>query len=259
MTGYEDILVEQADGVCTLTINRPAAGNKFRDRTALELADALRAFRSDRELAVAVITGAGDKFFCIGGEHGAVDGADYGNVMPIVDVYELIDTIAKPIIASVNGFAVGGGNVLHVVCDLTIAADTAVFRQVGPMVGSFDAGFGTWYLEEVVGRKRAKEIWYLNRKYTAAEALAMGLVNDVVPANQLRVRTLEVADELKARGPIALAGLKAAFSGKHTGVIGQARMAHDQLLALYLMTDEAHEVSASFAERRRPDPKRYWR
>ena len=256
---YQDILVEARDAVLTVTINRPDAGNKFRQQTTLELADALRGFRGDPQLRVAVLTGAGEKFFCIGGEHEPTKSADYGSVLPIIDVYELIDSISKPIIAAVNGFAVGGGQVLHVMCDLTIAADHAVFRQVGPMVGSFDAGYGTWYLEEAIGRKRAKEMWYLNRKYSATDALAMGLVNEVVPAASLMQRAHEVADELAARSPMALAALKAAFSGKHTGVVGQARLAHDQMLLLYHFTEEAQEVSASFNERRTPDASTFWR
>jgi naphthoate synthase len=179
-------------------------------------------------------------------------------VLPIIDVYQAIDTIAKPIVAAVNGFAVGGGNVLHNVCDLTIAAENAVFRQVGPMVGSFDAGYGSWYLEDTIGRKRAKEMWYLNRKYTAAQALAMGLVNEVVPAEHLLDRAREVTAEILTRSPMAIGGLKAAFSARHNGVSGQARMAHDQQLTLYLATREAHEVSASFAQRRDPDPDTFW-
>jgi naphthoate synthase len=153
---------------------------------------------------------------------------------------------------------VGGGNVLHTVCDLTIAGENAVFRQVGPMVGSFDAGYGTWYLEDTIGRKRAKEMWYLNRKYDAAQALAMGLVNEVVPSEDLLEVAQGVAAEIAARSPMAVAGLKAAFSGRHNGVAGQARLAHDQLLTLYLGTEEAHETGAAFAERRAPDPSRFW-
>lgn len=254
---YEDVLFECADGVATLTINRPERGNMMRHRTLLEMAEALRRLRDDPEIRLAVITGAGDRFFCIGGEHEPFDRLDHSVVLPVVDVYQLIDSIPKPIIAAVNGFAVGGGNVLHVMCDLTIASDQALFRQVGPMVGSFDAGFGTWYLEDTIGRKRAKEMWYLNRKYTAEQALAMGLVNEVVPHERLRERVGEVAEELKARGPQALAGLKTAFSARHTGVAGQARLAHDLLLTHYLLTDEAKELSRSFAEKEPPDQDRF--
>ncbi|HRN28214.1 MAG TPA: enoyl-CoA hydratase-related protein, partial [Terrimesophilobacter sp.] len=163
------------------------------------------------------------------------------------------------IIAAVNGFAVGGGNVLHTVCDLSIAADTAIFRQVGPMVGSFDAGYGSWYLEDTIGRKRAKEMWFLNRKYTATQALAMGLVNEVVPAADLAERASELAHEIATKSPLAIGSLKAAFSARHNGVSGQARMAHDQQLTLYQTTQEAHELNVAFAERRDPDPERFWR
>jgi naphthoate synthase len=254
---YEDIRFECVDGVATLTINRPQNGNMMRHRTLLEMADALRRLRDDPQLRLGVITGAGDRFFCIGGEHEPFDRLDHSVVLPVVDVYQLIDSIPKPILAAVNGFAVGGGNVLHVVCDLTLASDRAIFRQVGPMVGSFDAGFGTWYLEDSIGRKRAKEMWYLNRKYTPEQALAMGLVNEVVPHERLRERVRVVAEELKARGPQALAGLKAAFSARHTGVAGQARLAHDLLLTHYLLTDEAKELSRSFAAKEPPDQERF--
>ncbi|MET9670962.1 enoyl-CoA hydratase-related protein [Streptomyces sp. NPDC006475] len=258
MNEYTDILVSQDGPVLTIAINRPEAGNKLRQQTCLELFDALQKFRLDPALRAAVLTGTGEKYFCIGGEHEPITSFDQSQVLPIIDVYQAIDTIPKPIVAAVNGFAVGGGNVLHTVCDLTVAADTAVFRQVGPMVGSFDAGYGSWYLEDTIGRKRAKEMWYLNRKYSAAQAQEMGLVNEVVPAAELRDRSAEVAKELTTRSPMALGGLKAAFSGRHNGVSGQARMAHDQYLSVYLATKEAHEVGEAFAERRQPDPERFW-
>jgi naphthoate synthase len=256
---YADILVSRADAVVTVVLNRPDTGNRFRRRTTRELADAFRGFRDDPRARVAVLTGAGDRFFCIGGEHEPLESAAPSAALPIVDVYELIDTVPKPVVAAVNGFAVGGGNVLHVVCDLSIAADTAVFRQVGPLVGSFDAGYGSWYLEDTVGRKRAKEMWFLNRKYSATQALAMGLVNEVVPAAELAARAAEVAAELATRGPLALAGLKGAFSGRHSGVAGQARLAHDQLLTYYLRTDEAAAVHEAFERRTAPDPARFLR
>ncbi|MGY1605132.1 enoyl-CoA hydratase-related protein [Geodermatophilus sp. SYSU D00815] len=258
MSDYTDILTETSGPVLTLTINRPDAGNKLRGQTLLELKDALQRFRTDPGLRAAVLTGAGEKFFCIGGEHDETTSLDYSQVLPIIDVYEAIDSIAKPVIAAVNGYAVGGGNVLHNVCDLTIAGENAVFRQVGPMVGSFDAGYGTWYLEDTIGRKRAKEMWYLNRKYSAADALAMGLVNEVVPAGEAVKRAQEVAAEIATRSPMAIAGLKGAFSARHNGVIGQARMAHDQQLTLYLATREAHEVGDAFAAKRTPDPEKFW-
>ncbi|MFI5957349.1 enoyl-CoA hydratase-related protein [Cryptosporangium sp. NPDC051539] len=261
MTGqeqYQDIVVEIDGPVVTLTINRSDAGNKLRAKTCLELNGALQRFRLDPALRVAILTGAGEKFFCIGGEHDPITSLDHSQVLPIIDLYQTIDTTMKPVVAAVNGFAVGGGNVLHTVCDLTIASDTAIFRQVGPLVGSFDAGYGTWYLEDTIGRKRAKEMWYLNRKYDAGQALAMGLINEVVPAADLTARAHQVAQEIAARSPMAIAGLKAAFSGRHNGVAGQARMAHDQLLTLYLGTEEAHETGDAFAQRRVPDPAKFW-
>jgi naphthoate synthase len=258
MTGYTDILTATDGPVLTLTINRPEAGNKIRSETARELIDAFQAFRTDRSLRVAILTGAGSKFFCIGGEHDELTALDYSAVLPMVDLYQIIDTTSKPVIAAVNGFAVGGGNVLHNVCDLTVAAESAVFRQVGPMVGSFDAGYGTAYLEDTIGRKRAKEMWYLNKKYRAAEALALGLVNEVVPDDRLPARATEVALEIASRSPLAIGALKAAFSARHNGVSGQARLGHDQLLTLYLATREAHETATAFSERRAPAPEAMW-
>ena len=258
MGDYVDIVVENNEPVLTITINRPTAGNKFRHQTCVELFDALQRFRLDPQLRAAVLTGAGDKFFCIGGEHDELTSLDQSQVLPIIDVYQAIDTIPKPVIAAVNGFAVGGGNVLHTVCDLSIAAENAVFRQVGPMVGSFDAGYGTWYLEDTIGRKRAKEMWFLNRKYSAAEALALNLVNEVVSAAELRSRATELAGQIAERSPIAIGALKASFSGRHNGVSGQARLAHDGYLTAYLMTGEAHEVNAAFAGHRPPNPDLFW-
>ena len=255
---YKDIICTNDRSIMTLTINRPEEGNKFRKITALELAEALRAFREDGNARVAILTGVGDKFFCIGGEHDDADGRfGYGNIMPIVDVYELIDSIPKPVIAAVNGFAVGGGNVLHTVCDISIASSNAVFRQVGPLVGSFDPGYGTWTLEDTIGRKRAKEMWYFNRKYSANEALQIGLINEVVQPERLMDRAYELAEELKLRGPGSLAALKGAFSARHSGVVGQARLAHDQLLSYYLNSLESHELSSSFGDRREPDAEKF--
>ncbi len=258
MSEYQDLLVDTNHGVLTVTINRPDNGNMLRRQTTLELLDVLRGLRGDRSLRVAILTGAGERFFCIGGEHDEQDAYDYSSVLPIVDVYQAIDTFPKPIIAAVNGYAVGAGNVLHTVCDLSIAAENAVFRQVGPMVGSFDAGYGSWYLEDTVGRKRAKEMWYLNRKYAAQQALEWGLVNDVVTPDRLLPVAREVADEIASRSPQAIAALKGAFSARHNGVAGQARLVHDQQLTLYLATREAHEMQAAFDQRRQPDDAAFW-
>jgi naphthoate synthase len=257
--GYETILYTEDGPIGTLTLNRPDDGNMFTETMCHEVRDCINLVRRETRTRVLVITGAGDRFFCIGGEHDGFDTFDHSSVMPIVDVYELLDSVPKPVVAAVNGFAVGGGQVLQLMCDLAIASDRAMFRQVGPSVGSFDAGYGTWYLEQTLGRRRAKELWYLNRKYTAAEALALGLVNEVVPADRLAARVDEVVGELLQRGPQALAGLKAAFSGRHTGVVGQARTSHDLLLTYYLRTDEARELSRSFKAKEPPDEDRFWR
>ncbi|MGH6712700.1 MAG: enoyl-CoA hydratase-related protein [Bradyrhizobium sp.] len=258
MKEYDDIIVTVDGAVLTVVINRPDSGNKLRAQTCTELLVVLQNFRLDSTLRAMVLTGVGEKFFCIGGEHDELLSLDQSQVLPMIDLYQQIDTIAKPIIAAVNGYAVGGGNVLHTVCDLTVAADNAIFRQVGPLVGSYDAGYGTWYLEDTIGRKRAKEMWLLNRKYSAQKACEIGLVNEVVPAAELLVYSQDLAKEISQKSPLALGALKSAFSARHNGVSGQARMAHDQLLTMYLRTDEAHEVSVSFAERRAPDSSVFW-
>ena len=259
MSTYEDIIVEVEGPVLTLTINREAAGNKLRHQTCVELLRALQDFRLDPALRAAVLTGVGDKFFCIGGEHDELTSLDQSQVLPMVDLYQAIDSIPKPVIAAIKGFAVGGGNVLANVCDLSVASESAIFRQVGPMVGSFDAGYGTWYLEDSIGRKRAKEMWYLNPKFTAAEALAMGLVNVVVPADEVVSKAQAMALEISKRSPLAIGAVKGAFSARHNGVAGQARMAHDQQLTLYLTTEEAHETSRAFGERQSPDEGKFWK
>jgi naphthoate synthase len=255
---FAEIRMAEQDGVAVITIDRPDRANKLTFTTARELLEALRHVRGNPSIDVAVLTGAGEKFFCIGGEHDELSTLDYSSVMPVIDLYEFIDSMPKIVIAAVNGFAVGGGNVLQVVCDLSIAAPHAVFRQVGPLVGSFDAGFGTWYLEEAIGRRRAKEMWLLNRKYTAQQALDMGLVNEVAEGDVVE-RAVELAQELRRRGPFAMAALKTAFSARHTGVVGQARLAHDLLLTAYRSTQECEEMSASFEERRVPDRSRFWK
>lgn len=257
---YETIIYAEDGPVGTITLNRPDDANMFTARMCHEIRDCIEGIRRETRTRVLVVTGAGEKFFCAGGrKDGMEDTLLYAGVLPTLEMYESIEKLQKPVIASVNGFAVGGGNVLQMVCDITIAADTAVFRQVGPMVGSFDAGYGTWYLEDLVGKKRAKEIWFRNPKIPAAEALQMGLVNAVVPAAELKAATRAMALEIAERGPFALASLKAAFNARHGGVGGLSRMAHDLLLRGYLETEEAHELAASFAERRKPSPDRFGR
>jgi naphthoate synthase len=172
-------------------------------------------------------------------------------------MYEAIDRLQKPVIASVNGYAVGGGNVLHMVCDLTIAKESAVFRQVGPMMGSFDAGYGTWYLEDLIGKKRAKAMWYRNPKISAAEAQDIGLINEVVADDRLAEETRAYALSIAERGAFALASIKSAFNARHGGVSGLSRMAHDLLLRGYLDSEESHELSAAFADKRKPNPETF--
>ena len=255
---YQTILYEEDGPIGTITLNRPDDGNMFTIETCHEMRDCIAAIRRETRTRVVVLTGAGDRFFCIGGrKDGAEDTRLYAGMLPTLEMYEAIDRLQKPVIASVNGYAVGGGNVLQMVCDLTIAAESAVFRQVGPMMGSFDAGYGTWYLEDLVGKKRAKEIWYTNRRIPAAEALEMGLINRVVPDAELAGRTRDYALEVAERGSFALASIKGAFNARHGGVSGLARMAHDLLLPGYLDSAESKELGAAFRERRPPDPDRF--
>lgn len=257
---YEEIQYREDGPVGTLTLNRPEDGNMFTANMCHEIRDCINAVRRETRTRVLVITGAGEKFFCIGGrKEGMEDTLLYAGVLPTLEMYESIDRLQKPVIAAVNGYAVGGGNVLQMVCDLTIAKESAVFRQVGPMMGSFDAGYGTWYLEDLVGKKRAKEMWYRNPKIGAREALEMGLINSVVPDDRLPAATRELALEVAQRGSFALASVKAAFNARHGGVSGLSRLAHDLLLKGYLPSEEAHELAASFAERRAPDPSRFGR
>ncbi len=255
---FETILYGEDGPIGTITLNRPEDGNMFTAEMCHEIRDCINAIRRETRTRVIVITGAGDKFFCIGGrKQGLEDTHLYAGALPTLEMYEAIDRLQKPVIASVNGYAVGGGNVLQVVCDLTIAKESAVFRQVGPMMGSFDAGYGTWYLEDLVGKKKAKEIWYCNPRITAAEALEMGLVNRVVPDHQLAEKTRELALEVADRGAFALAAIKGAFNARHGGVGGFARVAHDLLLPHYLDSGEAKELSQAFRGKRAPDAARF--
>ncbi len=257
---FETILYEEDGPIGTITLNRPDDGNMFTVTMCHEIRDCINAIRRETRTRVIVITGAGDKFFCIGGrKEGMEDTTLYAGTLPTLEMYEAIDRLQKPVIASVNGFAVGGGNVLQVVCDLTIAKESAVFRQVGPMMGSFDAGYGTWYLEDLVGKKKAKEMWYRNPKISAREALEIGLINSVVPDDQLREKTREMALEIAERGAFALAAIKGAFNARHGGVGGLARVAHDLLLRSYLEGEESKELSKAFSERRKPDPAKFGR
>ena len=255
---YETILFEEEGPVAWITLNRPDDGNMFTETMCHELRDCINEIRRETRTRVVVLTGAGDKFFCIGGRKDGMPETNlYAGVLPTLEMYEAIERLQKPVIASVNGFAVGGGNVLQVVCDLTIAKESAVFRQVGPMMGSFDAGYGTWYLEDLIGKKRAKEMWMLNPRISAKDALSMGLINRVVPDDQLKEETRKMALEIADRGPFAIASIKAAFSARHGGVSGLSRVTHDLLLRPYLDTEESHELRDSFAERRKPNSDKF--
>lgn len=255
---YSTILFEEEGPIATITLNRPDDGNMFNVTMCHEIRDAIEKVRRETRTRVLVLTGAGDKFFCIGGrKDGMEDSTLYAGVLPTLEMYEAIDKLQKPVIASVNGFAVGGGNVLQIVCDLTIAKESAVFRQVGPMMGSFDAGYGTWYLEDIVGKKKAKEIWYCNPKITAHEALALGMINKVVPDAALKEETRVMALEVAERGSFALAAIKGAFNARHGGVSGLSRVTHDLLLRAYLESDESHELSDSFRGKRKPDASKF--
>lgn len=251
---FQEILYDEDGPIGTITLNRPDDGNMFTERMCHEIRDCINEIRRETRTRVVVLTGSGDRFFCIGGrKEGMEETQLYAGVLPTLEMYEAIDRLQKPVIASVNGFAVGGGNVLQMVCDLTIAKETALFRQVGPMMGSFDAGYGTWYLEDLVGKKRAKDIWYRNPKMSAAYALEIGLINQVVPDMELKEATRDYALEVAQRGAFALASIKAAFNARHGGVGGLSRISHDLLLPGYLKGEEAKELSKSFSERRPPD------
>lgn len=255
---FSEILYEEDGPIGTITLNRPDNGNMFTETMCHEIRDCIEGIRRETRTRVVVLTGAGDRFFCIGGQKDGMEKTKlYAGTLPTLEMYEAIDKLQKPVVASVNGFAVGGGNVLQMVCDVTIAKETAVFRQVGPMMGSFDAGYGTWYLEDLVGKKRAKDIWYTNPKITAAEAREIGLINRVVPDDQLADKTREYALEIADRGAFALASIKGAFNARHGGVGGLSRVTHDLLLAGYLGSEEHKELNASFNERRKPDPSKF--
>ncbi|MEM7074386.1 MAG: enoyl-CoA hydratase-related protein [Pseudomonadota bacterium] len=255
---WETILYREDGPLGWLTLNRPDDGNMFTETMCHEIRDCIEGVRRETRTRVLILTGAGDRFFCIGGrKEGMEDTNLYAGVLPTLEMYEAIDRLQKPVIACVNGYAVGGGNVLQMVCDMTIAKESAVFRQVGPMMGSFDAGYGTWYLEDLVGKKRAKEIWYRNPKMTADHAERIGLINKVVPDAELEEEARKYALEVADRGAFALAAVKGAFNARHGGVAGLSRVTHDLLLRPYLNTAEAGELSASFAERRAPDAMKF--
>ena len=258
---YTDIRYEKKDGVAWITIDRPQARNAFRTRTVAELTDAFGDARWDRSVGVVVLTGAGDKAFCAGGDQKERGQGGYSpdqRPMDVEALHNAIRHIPKPVIAMVNGFAIGGGHVLHVLCDLSIAAESAIFGQTGPRVGSVDAGHGTGFLARVVGEKKAREIWYLCRQYSAQEALAMGLVNKVVPLAELRAETERWCAELLDKSPTALALAKQSFNVDSEQRAGVAQFA-GTALSLYYGTDEAMEGRNAFVEKRAVDYRKFRR
>ena len=254
---YTDIVYETAEGIAKITINRPEVHNAFRPTTLFELSSAFNAARDDPRVGVIILTGAGDKAFCSGGDQrirgddGYLDTHGVGR-LNVLDLQVQIRRTPKPVIAMVAGYAIGGGHVLHVCCDLTIAADNAVFGQTGPKVGSFDGGYGSWLLASTVGLKKAREIWYLCRQYSAQQALEMGLVNAVVPLDRLEEETIAWSREMLAKSPLALRMLKGALNTVTDGAAGMQQFAGDATL-LYYMSEEAQEGRDAYVAKRAPD------
>lgn len=254
---YKEIKYEFYNGIAKVTINRPEVRNAFTPLTVTEMIDAFTRARDDRDVGVIVLAGEGDLAFCSGGDqsvrgHGGYVGEDDVPRLNVLDLQRLIRVIPKPVVAMVSGYAIGGGHVLHVVCDLTIAADNARFGQTGPKVGSFDAGYGAGYLARIIGHKKAREIWYLCRQYDAEEASDMGLVNTVVPVEDLEDETVKWCEEMMEHSPTALRLLKAGMNADTDGLAGLQQMAGDATL-LYYTTDEAKEGREAFKEKRKPD------
>ena len=256
---YQDILYEHRNGAAWIILNRPSVYNAFRGRTIEELIHAFFTAASDTSVACVVLTGAGDKAFCTGGDQSSHEG-DYdgrGVVgLPIDELQSAIRDIPKPVIAAVNGFAIGGGNVLATLCDMTIAADTAQLGQVGPKVGSVDAGWGTAYLSRIVGEKKAREMWYLCRRYTAQEACDMGLVNKVVPADQLESEVTAWCNEINSHSPTAMALAKRSFNADSESIRGVSGFAL-HAVKMYYDTEESKEGVNAFHEKRKPDFKKF--
>ncbi len=254
---YTDIIFERCGKVAKITINRPKVYNAFRPLTNQEMLDAMRICREDNNIRVVILTGAGDKAFCSGGDqhykgHGGYVDSDGVPRLNVLDLHKAIRSLPKPVIAMVNGYSIGGGNVLNLVCDLSIASENARFGQTGPKVGSFDAGFGSSYLASCVGQKKAREIWFLCRQYTAKEALDMGMVNVVVPLERLEDETMEWCDDIIKRSPLAIRMIKRGLNAELDGQHGIMEFAGDATLMYYLM-EEAQEGKNAFLEKRDPD------
>jgi naphthoate synthase len=258
---YEDIRFEFFEGIAKITINRPEVYNAFRPETNMEMIDAMDIARERQDVGVVVLTGAGDKAFCSGGDQnvkgvGGYVGIDGVPRLNVLDLHKRIRELPKPVIAMVNGYAIGGGHVLHVVCDLTIASDNARFGQTGPKVGSFDAGFGSSYLARHVGQKKAREIWFLCEQYTADEAEKMGMVNKVVPLAELEDETVKWCRTIMKRSPFAVRMIKRGLNAELDGQRGLMEFAGDATLMYYLM-EEAQEGKRAFLEKRDPDFSKY--
>lgn len=255
---YKDIKFERTeDGIAKVSMNRPEVHNAFRPETVEEMIDAFHICRNDPSIGIVVLTGEGGKAFCSGGdqrirgEEGYI-GGDGVPRLNVLDLQKQIRSLPKPVVAMVAGYAIGGGHVLHVVCDLTIAAENAIFGQVGPKVGSFDGGLGSSYLARIVGQKKAREIWYLCRQYNATQALEMGLVNHVVPLEELEAETLRWCREMMQHSPMALRCLKTCLNADCDGQLGLLDLAGNATL-LYYMSEEAQEGKQAFLEKRKPD------
>lgn len=254
---YQDILYHTAEGIARISINRPEVHNAFRPETVVELLDAFSKAREDASVGVVLFTGEGGRAFCSGGDqrvrgHGGYVGGDSVPRLNVTDLHKLIRSMPKPVIALVAGYAVGGGHVLHVVCDLTIAADNARFGQTGPRVGSFDGGYGAIQLARLVGQKKAREIWYLCRQYDAQQALEMGLVNAVVPLERLEDEGVAWARDILQHSPLAIRLLKSSFNAELDGMTGITELAHNATMLFY-MSDEGKEGRDAFLEHRKPD------
>ncbi len=262
---YGDIIYElgceDAEGIAKITINRPEVRNAFRPKTLFELQDAFERAREDRSVGVVILTGAGSEAFCSGGDQrvrgeGGYVGDDGVPRLNALDLQRQIRLLPKPVIAMVAGYAIGGGNVLALVCDLTVAAENAVFGQTGPKVGSFDAGYGATLMARIIGHKKAREVWYTCRQYSAREALEMGLVNTVAPLERLEEETVALAREILSKSPTAIRLLKAAFNADTDGLAGIQQLAGDATLLFY-MTEESKEGRNAFLEKRKPDFSRF--
>jgi len=258
---YEDIKFDFFEGIAKITINRPEVRNAFRPKTVNEMIEAMQICREDQEISVVVFTGEGDSAFCSGGDQNVKGKAGYIDSegiprLNVLDLQKLIRSLPKPVIAMVNGYAIGGGHVLHVVCDISIASENAIFGQVGPRVGSFDGGFGSSYLARIVGQKKAREIWFMCRQYSAKEALEMGLVNKVVSLDKLEDEVVDWAQTMMSHSPMAMRMIKAGLNAELDGQAGIQELAGNATL-LYYLTDEAQEGKNAFLDKRKPNFKKY--